>query len=993
MQRALRAHAGRAAVAAPAARPARRAGLAAPPRAVAAPAAGARQPPRPPELPGLGHAPAMAAYLARGHNFEELLVKWHAELGDYFEFQVPGSPPVLCVCDPDAVREVFEVRQWHKSPRYADLLPLLGAQSMVTSEGHAWRRQRDAFNPGFSAAFLKAALPGFLAATRHLVGVLDAAAARGEVVKAHELFVLTTLEVICKVGFGEDVDFLTAGRSGKLWSAFEGLGRHVAWFLDNIPFNWLKSLPHNVAKTAALQAQLDAELTAILTKRLADMGVPADGPSAMGGAGAGGAGGGAKCPVPGVGAGAPPMPGAAASAAGGAAECPFAGAAAGGAVEQEQQEQQQQQLLGGSRDILSLAVSLSQQEGGALDREMLLSQMKTFFAAGHDTTASLLGWTMYFLCLNPAVEARLTAEIAEVMGPAAEPTYEQLGEMRYLNAVLKESLRVRPPVGVLARWGPEGSTLAGFDTSKKARRRGGGRARRGGGRALRVVVLLVSPFVQHTDAARWGADAGTFRPERWLGGADAGADDGAPGGGPHPYSYLPFSRGPRDCIGARFALLEAKTILAVLLRRFTFEFAGEGPEEVMMSVTAHPRHGVPLRVRVAGGAHLAAMVVRVRGALVRFCQKCGRWQGLDEFDGTKRSCRTSLAQHNAARRERRQQAHEEELQRAIAAAAPRPVRSAKPEPELAGARAERQPRTAGSDASWSLESSWGLKLLPPSPDPGSDGSAHTPLGTPGVGQAMWGAAPGRAPERQPAGSPPVPPAREQARPRVWAGGGAAGLVDVRGCQPAQWAVGGVGGVGVPAASAPSCPWALPLPSPAQPGLAAAGGLPPGPGAPHTLAPAAWAAAGAAAPAVVQPGAVLEEALICLLDEELGLLETGTAATGAAPPRGALAPAASAVGAAPLRCAPWLASPAAPPAPAARTARCEALAVSGFPCQPTLDQFDATFNAAFGADTLPSGTPPADLSAGLEWLLPPPHDGRALSGHHAGSGGALWLLDA
>lgn len=70
---------------------------------------------------------------------------------------------------------------------------------MVTSEGHAWKVQREAFNPGFSSSFLKSALPGFISCTEHLVQRLDAAAESQQVVLLHHLTVLTTLEVICKV--------------------------------------------------------------------------------------------------------------------------------------------------------------------------------------------------------------------------------------------------------------------------------------------------------------------------------------------------------------------------------------------------------------------------------------------------------------------------------------------------------------------------------------------------------------------------------------------------------------------------------------------------------------------------------------------------------------------------------------------------------------------------------------------------------------------------
>ncbi|WIA09641.1 hypothetical protein OEZ85_009029 [Tetradesmus obliquus] len=525
-----------------------------------------KQPPRPPELPGLMHSASMTAYLATQGDLERLLLQWRQQHGPFFEFQVPGSPPVMVVADPEAIREVYEVLQYHKSPRYKDLLPILGSQSMVMSEGHTWKAQRDAFNPGFSSSFLKTALPGFISCTEHLVERLEAAAEQREVVQLHHLTVLTTLEVICKVGFGEDIDFLSAGRSGPLWTAFEGLGRHVAWFLDNVPLNWMKDLPWNVSKTQRMQQQLDSQLMAILVKRLQEMGISVDRQAAAALAGAD-----VRTTLT-------------TSSSSSDAECPFGDTDTGGEASAATE-----QMMLDSKDILMLAVKLCQKESvdGSLDLEMLLSQMKTFFAAGHDTTAGLLGWTMWYLCQHPQVERRLAAEVAAVLGSSSQPSYQQLSEMRYLNAVLKESLRVRPPVGLLARWGPEGSSLAGYDTSSK--------------------VLLVSPYVQHMDTQVWGPDAADFRPERWL-------EEGGPAQRVPPYSYMPFSRGPRNCIGAQFALLEAKTILAMMLQKFEFEYAGDKPEEVLMSVTAHPKFGVPLRVRRRAQPAAAAAAAAAAGA-------------------------------------------------------------------------------------------------------------------------------------------------------------------------------------------------------------------------------------------------------------------------------------------------------------------------------------------------------------------------------------------
>lgn len=155
-------------------------------------------------------------------------------------------------------------------------------------------------------------------------------------------------------------------------------------------------------------------------------------------------------------------------------------------------------------------------------------------------------------------------------------------------AAVQESLRVRPPVGILARFAPKGATLAGYNVSEK--------------------VLLVSPYIQHMDTDVWGPDAAEFKPERWL-------DPEGPAQHVSQYSYMPFSRGPRDCIGSRFALLEAKTIMSMIYRHFVFEYAGDKPEEVLMSVTAHPKYGVPVRVRRRQASQQPSAAARAPAAM------------------------------------------------------------------------------------------------------------------------------------------------------------------------------------------------------------------------------------------------------------------------------------------------------------------------------------------------------------------------------------------
>jgi cytokinin trans-hydroxylase len=158
--------------------------------------------------------------------------------------------------------------------------------------------------------------------------------------------------------------------------------------------------------------------------------------------------------------------------------------------------------------------------------------------AGHDTTASLVAWALYFLSRDPSAEAQLIQEVDEVLGdlPAdATPTDEHIARLRFMTLVLKESLRLAPPAST-ARWAPPGTTVKTSD-----------------GRELDISssVVYVPTYLLHMNKGFWGADAGEFRPRRWE-----GLEPGA--------YFLPFAKGPRDCIGQNFG--EAFTVWLRLLR-------------------------------------------------------------------------------------------------------------------------------------------------------------------------------------------------------------------------------------------------------------------------------------------------------------------------------------------------------------------------------------------------------------------------------------------
>lgn len=184
-------------------------------------------------------------------------------------------------------------------------------------------------------------------------------------------------------------------------------------------------------------------------------------------------------------------------------------------------------------DLLVRRMARSPELG--LDLQALRNEAATIFMAGHETTAATLTWALYLLAKAPWAEAALHAELDAVLGEA-EPTAEDVARLPYARAVIEETLRLYPPVPILPRQALEAIRLGDIAVEKDA-------------------LVLVVPWILHRSPDLWEQPA-HFRPERFLEGA------------PIPYSYIPFSAGPRICAGRNFGLAEAILCLAMIARRF-----------------------------------------------------------------------------------------------------------------------------------------------------------------------------------------------------------------------------------------------------------------------------------------------------------------------------------------------------------------------------------------------------------------------------------------
>lgn len=214
-----------------------------------------------------------------------------------------------------------------------------------------------------------------------------------------------------------------------------------------------------------------------------------------------------------------------------------------------------------------------------LSEEQILDEALTFVLAGHETTSQALSFAMLLLAKADGTRAALREEVVGVLG-GREPTTEDFKNMPLLDAVLKETMRLFPPAPQVARIATEDVAIP--------------RAGRADLRVKSGTTVLVAIASVHRDAAIWGADAGDFRPERFMG-ADASESRR------NALAWMPFSAGTRNCVGQNFALLEAKTILAEIVARCEWSMDASYVHVPEMAVTLRPGKGMPLRIWGVGG--------------------------------------------------------------------------------------------------------------------------------------------------------------------------------------------------------------------------------------------------------------------------------------------------------------------------------------------------------------------------------------------------------
>jgi cytochrome P450 len=203
--------------------------------------------------------------------------------------------------------------------------------------------------------------------------------------------------------------------------------------------------------------------------------------------------------------------------------------------------------------------------GERLSVREVRSSILTLFAAGHETTANALTWSLYLLAAS--ADWRLAVR-GEAQRLADRPPDERVGLLTQTRAVIEEALRLYPPIAAVSRVALEPDRLGDADI------------RRGD-------LVVVSPWVLHRHRRLW-PDPDAFDPSRFLGKVRERVDR---------FAFLPFGAGPRTCLGAEFALQEACLALAEIVRRFDFELAPGQTVWPKLEVTLKPAGGLRMMVR------------------------------------------------------------------------------------------------------------------------------------------------------------------------------------------------------------------------------------------------------------------------------------------------------------------------------------------------------------------------------------------------------------
>ncbi|KAK7027335.1 hypothetical protein VNI00_015298 [Paramarasmius palmivorus] len=467
--------------------------------------------------------------------------EWIKQYGPVVRTIGPIGIERLMFLKPEALHKIL-VKDWVDYPRPGFLRKILGlvtGYGLLTVTGDEHRQMRKAMNPAFSIQNLMAQTDMYYDAINGLVQVIASEleaqekSEQGKVIPVYEWMSKVTLDIICETAFGYKSDSIHNPHN-ELAEAYEALvnlqsSANIAKLIIAISVPGVSAFLlsdvgyrfRNFFRISRFTADISTVLGAMHTiKRISRQMLDEK-----------------------------------------IRESLDSGIAAGDSE------------LHGKKDIMSILVRArtSESEGAyKMSDKAMINQVLTFLGAGHETTASGLAWTLWLLAKDQESQQKLREEVQPVFANNSRPDYKTLRDMKWLDCVVMESLRVMPPVPLTVRKAAKTDYIEGVLVPK--------------GTFFWIPIRPVNTWKEI-----WGEDAEEFHPARWL---NLPKDY-------HPsFSLLSFIAGPHACIGKTMAIIEMKAVLAALVANFQFEPAYEGQKaKPAAAITMKPTDGMPLNVK------------------------------------------------------------------------------------------------------------------------------------------------------------------------------------------------------------------------------------------------------------------------------------------------------------------------------------------------------------------------------------------------------------
>jgi cytochrome P450 len=222
-----------------------------------------------------------------------------------------------------------------------------------------------------------------------------------------------------------------------------------------------------------------------------------------------------------------------------------------------------------SADLLQTLLAAQDEHGTRMTDAQLQDEIMTLFMAGHETTANALSWTWLLLAQNPEAEQKLHEELQAALS-SAPPTLADLPRLPYTEMVIKESMRMYPPAWGIGRRAINDFELNGYSIPAGTN-------------------VFLMQWITHRDE-RFFPEPERFDPERWR-------DDPIRHGRIPRFAYFPFGGGPRVCVGAGFAMMEATLLLATIAQRYSFSLSPHTTVTPLFSITLRPKNGLTMHLR------------------------------------------------------------------------------------------------------------------------------------------------------------------------------------------------------------------------------------------------------------------------------------------------------------------------------------------------------------------------------------------------------------